>query len=158
MKGFLLDACALSEPIKPNPDPKFIEWFRHQEKDIGISHLFVSVLSLGEIQKGISKIEEVKRRNKFLAFLEETQDLFLGRILPIQSEVALCWGDIEGQLLTKGASIPSIDGLIAATAIHHGLTVVTRNVKDFGVISQKYSPKSEYQLSELVLNPWGSVK
>jgi predicted nucleic acid-binding protein len=82
----------------------------------------------------------------------------MGRILPIQSEVAVCWGDIEGQLLTKGAPIPSIDGLIAATAIHHGLTIVTRNVKDFSVIAQKYSPASEYKLNDLLLNPWGSVK
>lgn len=152
--GFILDTCALSEPLKPNPDIHFIKWLSALEKEGGLTRLFISVLSIGEIQKGISKIKDTKRKNRFIKFLRDTEEMFQGRILTIQPEIAKIWGGMEGVLVSKGKHCPAIDGLIAATAIHHSLTLVTRNVDDFHPIIKNYHPDSKYEMEQLIINPW----
>jgi toxin FitB len=153
MKGFLLDTCALSEPIKPAPNLQFLQWLRSHEDERGISDLYISVLSLGEIQKGISRIQDPKRQKKFHTFLAATTELFQGRTLDVDSDSSVLWGDIDGVLTSQGNHLSAIDGLIVATAIRHSLTIVTRNVADFIVVAEKYQ-SNRYDMSHLFINPW----
>lgn len=92
---------------------------------------YLSVITLGEIEKGISKLAEGKKKMQLQAWLAyELQERFNGRILTVTTEVALRWGGILGKSEIKGQVLPVIDALIAATAITHGLTLVTRNTSD----------------------------
>ncbi len=125
--SYLLDTCVVSELIKPRPEPAVVEWIRSQAED----RLFLSVVTLGEIEKGIIKLSDEPRRQKLRDWIE--QDLlrrFEGRILDITEEVALRWGQIQGQAERRGRKMPLLDGLIAATALQFGCAVVTRNVAD----------------------------
>ena len=129
MSGFLLDTNVISELIKTKPDGKIISWF--QKTDENLFHL--SVVTLGEIRKGVSALPNAKRRVTIEAWLEkDLHNRFEGRILPISEAIADRWGALAGQALIKKKQIPVIDGLLAATAIHHNLTFVTRNTKDVG--------------------------
>jgi predicted nucleic acid-binding protein len=103
------------------------------------------VVSLGEILKGVTRLPESRRRTELQLWLDNTlRPWFAGRILPVTEPIAERWGILAGQSLLRGKTIKVADGLIAATALHHDLTIVTRNVKDF-----------EYLGVEL-LNPWES--
>ena len=94
--------------------------------------LYLSVLTLGEIRKGVVKLPQGKRRTQLETWLEvELKARFAGRIIPIHEEVAHRWGLIAAEAKRKGQDLPVIDGLLAATALHYNLTVVSRNVKDF---------------------------
>jgi predicted nucleic acid-binding protein len=137
--SYLLDTCVLSEARKPNADARVIDWLERIDE----SRLFLSAVTLGEIQKGISKLEESQRRRALQIWLE--QDLsqrFTGRILPMDAETALEWGRLQGQAARAGRTLPVIDSLIAATAIRHGLILATRNTADFEGVPMK------------LLNPW----
>jgi len=93
--------------------------------------LYLSVLTLGEIRKGIVSLREVPRRVALEAWLDSDLVLrFHGRVLPIDHEVADRWGRLVAQVGAAGSRLPAIDGLLAATAAHHNLTLVTRNTKD----------------------------
>ena len=133
--SFLVDTCALSELVKPQPAPPVSEWF-----DAAAPHtLFVSVLTLGEIRKGIEKLRPGRRRARIVAWLEtELPAWFEDRVLPIDAGVADEWG----RLLAKRGTVPAIDSLIAATALRHRLAVVTRNESDFAATGVE------------LLNPW----
>ncbi len=127
MSGFLLDTNVISELIRPRPEPKVISWFQKTDENL----FYLSVLTLGEIRKGVSALPDAKRRVSIEAWLEkDLHNRFEGRILPITEGIADRWGALTGQALTKKRLIPVIDGLLAATAIHHNLTLVTRNTKD----------------------------
>jgi len=129
MSGFLLDTNVISELIKLKPDPRVIAWFQKTDENL----FYLSVLTLGEIRKGVSALPDAKRRVRIEAWLEkDLRDRFDGRILPINESIADRWGALTGQALMKNKLIPVIDGLLAATAIHHNLTLVTRNTKDIG--------------------------
>jgi len=121
---YLLDTCVISEPTKKRPSSKVLTWLDVQEE----MSLFLSVLTLGELQKGISKLPRSRRRSQLQQWV--AQDLprrLTGRILPIDLEVATRWGMITGEAEQAGHPIPVLDGLLAATAVVGGMTLVTRN-------------------------------
>jgi len=121
--SYLLDTCALSEFTKPKPSPSVDAWFAR----IPDSADFVSVLTLGELEKGITKLRASRRRASLERWFGELRDRFGGRILVVDEPVALEWGRISARTEQAGNPVPSIDALIGATAIVHGLAVVTRN-------------------------------
>lgn len=113
--------------VKKHPNEKVVEWIKECDED----SVFLSVLTLGEIQKGISKFKDNKRRLKIQRWLDiDLKERFSERILPVSLEIALTWGVVEGESLNNGRPLPTIDALIGATALTYNLTVVTRNVKD----------------------------
>ena len=136
---YLLDTCLVSELVRKKPDSRVVNWVADCDEE----HTFLSVLTMGEIQKGISKLNDKKRRAALQKWLDSDLRIrFNERILPITHEVAQTWGMMQGEAEAQGVSIPTIDGLIGATAIAHNLTVVTRNVADIAKTGAK------------VLNPW----
>ena len=136
---YLLDTCLISELVKKKPNPKVIKWILECDEDL----MFLSVLTLGEIQKGISKLNDKKRRSQLQMWLDsDLRTRFDNRILPITADIAKTWGIIMGEAESQGIKIPSIDSLLGATAIAHDLTVVTRNTSDIEKTQAK------------ILNPW----
>lgn len=128
MKGFLLDTNVPSELTNPRPAPEVEQWL----EDVDDEQLFFSVISLAEICKGIAKLPESKKRLQLQDWLDARLRVwFAGRILPITEPIAELMGRWAGEGEAKGRPIKIADGLIAATAVRHDLTVVTRNVKDF---------------------------
>lgn len=139
MIGFLLDTNILSEVVHSQGQQRVKDWVAAQNLD----SLFLSVVSFGELRKGITILAPGKRRTQLEIWLEnDLVELFVGRILPITKIVAERWGVLEGQRQLKGRPIGVADAQIAATALEHSLTVVTRNVKDFD------------DLGVAILNPW----
>ena len=137
--NYLLDTCLLSELCKLRPNTGVIDWIMGTDE----SRLFVSALSLSEIQKGIAKLETGKRKSSIQTWLD--QDLlqrFNGKILSVNLDTALEWGLFCGKSESKGRPVPVIDSLLAVTAIVHNLCVVTRNEGDFEPFPVK------------ILNPW----
>jgi len=124
---YLLDTCVISEAIKPKPDRKVMAWLKKQdEKD-----LYLSVLTFGEIEKGIEKSIDQKRKNKLKLWVEDDlKRRFEGRVLQIDIRVASKWGEIQGKSEMVGKPLPSIDGLIAVTGLVNSCVVVTRNISD----------------------------
>lgn len=135
--SYLLDTNILSETIRRAPNKPVLSWL----EKIPAEALFVSVLTLGEIRKGVEAIADKKRREKLRLWLEhELTAWFEGRVLPVDLAVADRWGRILAEV---GRPVPSIDSLLAATALHYELRLVTRNARDF-----------EYPGLE-VINPFG---
>ena len=98
------------------------------------NRLYLSVMTLGEIRPGVASLPQSKKRTRLESWLEvDLQSRFAGRILAIAGAVADRWGWIMAQAQAKGMTLPVVDGLIAATALHHKLTAVTRNVRDYTV-------------------------
>lgn len=130
MSGFLLDTNVVSELIKPTPEPRVVSWI--QATDESLLHL--SVLTIGEIRKGINSLPHGHRRALLESWIGNDLALrFAQRILPIDFEIAERWGLSSAQAKAAGVLLPVIDGLIAATAMHHNLTFVTRNTKDIRI-------------------------
>jgi predicted nucleic acid-binding protein len=139
MSGFLLDTNCISELIRSQPEPRVMDWMRAADESL----LYLSVLTLGEIRKGAATLAQSKRRTYLESWLElDLQVRFSGRILAINNAVADRWGWLTAEAERKGRSLAAIDGLLAATALHHNLTVVSRNVSDF---AHTHVP---------ILNPW----
>jgi predicted nucleic acid-binding protein len=138
MSGFLLDTNCVSELVRPKPEPRVLEWVEAADEAM----LYLSVLTLGEIRKGLAALPQSKRRARLEAWLEvDLQVRFAGRIVPIDAAIADCWGSIAAQALRVGKTLPVIDGLIAATALHHKLTVVSRHTADFqGSLVRIFNP------------------
>lgn len=125
--NFLLDTCVISELIKVQQNQTVIDWINSCTED----SLFLSSLTIGEIQKGISKLSTSKKKNTLQNWLDKNLFArFNRRILPIDSLVAQKWGEILAVSKKNGFKLPAIDSLIAATAIVNNLTLVTRNTKD----------------------------
>jgi len=123
--SYLLDTNIISETIRSNPNKALISWL---DKIPGEA-LFVSVLSLGEIRKGIEALSDRRRREKLRIWLEhDLPAWFEGRVLPVDLAVAERWGRL---LADARRPVPTIDSLLAATALHHELRLVTRNSGDF---------------------------
>lgn len=123
--SYLLDTNILSETIKTNPTKSVIAWLDQLPGEA----LFVSVLTLGEIRKGIEALSDKRRRERLRLWLEhELAAWFEGRVLPVDLSVADRWGRL---LAEAGRPLPAIDSLLAATALHHELRLVTRNARDF---------------------------
>jgi toxin FitB len=139
VSGYLLDTNCVSELVCPKPEPRVIEWVEAADE----ATLYLSVLTLGEIRKGVASLPLSKRRTRLEGWLEvDLQARFAGRIVPIDAAIADRWGSIAAEAKRKGKVLPVIDGLLAATALHHNLTVVSRNGNDFK------------QSLVRVLNPW----
>jgi predicted nucleic acid-binding protein len=128
VSGFLLDTNVISELLKPRPEPKVTTWLDSTDEEL----IFLSVLTIGEIRKGINLHPDALRRAKLESFLaSQVQARFERRILPVDSAIAERWGLLTAKAKTeKGHTLPVIDGLFAATAQHHNLTLVTRNTRD----------------------------
>jgi toxin FitB len=139
MIGFLLDTNCISELVRANPSASVLKWAEAADERL----LYLSVLTLGEIRKGIAILPSGVRRTKLQTWLElELKMRFAGRILSVDSVVADRWGVIAAAAKRTGRPISAIDGLLAATALHHDLAIVTRNVADFAAAQVQ------------VVNPW----
>ncbi len=123
--SYLLDTNVVSETIRRAPNKTALAWL----EQLPAETLFVSVLTLGEIRKGIESLADRKRREKLKLWLDnELPRWFEGRVLPVDLAVADRWGRLIAEV---GRSVPTIDSLLAATALHHDLALVTRNARDF---------------------------
>ena len=143
MKGFLLDTNIPSEMLRPRPDPNVADWVKRQANET----LFVSVVTMGELRRGITLLAEQSRRRAELEQMihEKVPSWFQDRILPVTRIIAERWGVLDGERQLAGRPMNIADGMIAATALEHDLTVVTRNVKDFE------------GLGVTVFSPWGQA-
>jgi len=136
---YLLDTCVISELIKPGQNKRVADWIKNKDE----GSFFISVLTIGEIHKGISKLPDSRRKKSLLTWVDrDLKERFRGRILGINEAIATSWGKIQAKSERNGIPMPVIDSLIAATAIKHNLTVVTRNVKDIENSGCKF------------INPW----
>lgn len=135
--SYLIDTNILSELRRKSPDPGVVEWFSQRRS----TTLHLSVLTLGEIRKGIEGIGDDVRRQSLIDWLEtDLPTFFTGRILSINNAVADRWGRL---IAAAGRPLPAIDSLLAATALEYDLVLVTRNVKDFaGLPVQIFNPWS----------------
>jgi len=129
VSGFLLDTNVVSELIKAKPEPRVAAWIEATDESL----LYLSVLTLGEIRKGVVALADAARRVRLEAWLDHDLAIrFSGRILPIDLGVADRWGRICGSAAAKKSGVPKsgipvIDALLAATALHYDLTLVTRD-------------------------------
>ena len=139
MSGFLLATNIISELVKPKPEANVTKWVENTDESL----LYLSVLTLGEIRRGIAALPPSRRRATLEAWLDkDLRARFEGRILVIDQEVADRWGLLTATARNSGLVLPVIDGLLAATALEHNLTLVTR---DTGQIPS---------MGVAVFNPW----
>ena len=139
MSGFLLDTNVISELVKAKPEPKVTDWIDSVDENL----LYLSVLTLGEIRKGIALLRDAPRRVALEAWLNSDLALrFAERILSIDGAVADRWGQLAADAAEARTPLPVFDGLLAATALHQNMTLVTRNTKDIVVTGVP------------VFNPW----
>jgi toxin FitB len=139
VSGFLLDTNIISELVKPKPEANVTEWVENTDESL----LYLSVLTLGKIRRGIAALPQSRRRATLEAWLDkDLRARFEGRILVIDQEVADRWGLLTAAARNSGIVLPVIDGLLAATALEHNLTLVTR---DTGQIPS---------MGVAVFNPW----
>lgn len=124
---YLLDTCVLSELVKPSPDPNVVAWVEGQNEE----DLCLSVLTFGELHKGVARLASSRRKEGLHQWLEhDLRERFGSRILAVTLTVAQVWGEVQCRSEQQGRPLPAFDGLIAATGLTHGLTVVTRNGSD----------------------------
>lgn len=136
MNRYLFDTNIISEAVKTNPNPRVIDWL----KSIPISSSYISVLTIGELRKGIEKLVDSRSRAFLIQWLEiKILQQFGDHILAIDIEVADRWGRLCAEVTRP---LPGIDSLLAATALHFDMTLVTRNLKDFPIPGLQ------------ILNPW----
>ena len=139
MSGYLLDTNVISELTRLQPEAKVVSWFHATNEEF----LYLSVLTIGEIRKGIDSLPRSNKRALLESWLVNDLVLrFAGRILDVNLDIAERWGLISAQAKTAGAPLAVVDGLMAATAFHYNLTLVTRNTKDVQVAGIN------------TLNPW----
>lgn len=125
---FLLDTCFVSELARAQPDPGVLRWLDAQQEE----DLFLSVLTVGELEKGANRLRDVARRRSLLRWIHgDLRRRFADRLLAIDTDVASRWGTLCGEAERKGRRLPVIDSLLAATALAHSQIVVSRNVADF---------------------------
>ncbi len=139
MSRYLLDTNCISELVRAKPEPAVVAWIEATDESL----LYLSVLTFGEIRKGLTGLPQGKRRTHLETWLEiELRARFAGRILPIDFPVADRWGVLAATAKKEGKALSTIDGLLAATALEHNLTVVSRNATDFEPTQVR------------ILNPW----
>ncbi len=138
--SYLIDTHVASQPIRPKPSPDVLSWL----ESVPDEALHLSVLSIGEMRDGVERMKaSTKKRERLRVWLEQDiPDWFEGRILPVDMAVADRWGRLISERRAIGKPLPAVDSLLAATALVHGLRLVTRNTKDFDVAGLE------------VVNPW----
>jgi predicted nucleic acid-binding protein len=126
--NYILDTNVISELIKKQPNPQVVQWIDQQEA----GRMYLSVVTIGELQKGITKLPSSERKNALQSWLDTDLRLrFDNRILELTSSVLTQWGRLTGTLELQGRVLSAFDSLIAATCLHHQATLVTRNEDDF---------------------------
>lgn len=134
--SYLVDTNVLSELRRKAADARVVAWMQARPRQ----SLYLSVLSLGEIRKGIENVADAAFRQTLTDWLEVTlPNYFVGRLLSVDEQVADRWGRVQA---AAGRTLPVIDGLLAATALQHDLTLATRNTGDFEGLGLR------------VVNPW----
>lgn len=136
----LLDTNVLSEVTRPLPETGVLDWLDRLDED----RTFISVVSIAEIRRGVALMAKGRKRDALAEWL--ARDLtarFEQRIISVEERVALTWGDLMGDAKRSGRGLSSMDGLIAATAIAHDLTLATRHIRDFEGFGID------------LINPWG---
>lgn len=122
--SWLVDTNVISELSRRAPSPKVAEWLIERQDD-----LFISVLCIGELEKGLAMVAEATRRVRLERWVRNDVLVWFGdRVLPVDARVAVRWGRLLGE---AGEPLPAVDSLIAATALTHRLTVATRDVEGF---------------------------
>ena len=134
----LLDTCVVSEIRRPEGTPEV----KAAVRELAEYDAFLSVITLGEIASGVARLEEGRRRRELTSWLDGLERGFAGHILPVDAETARLWGDFDAAARWAGRQVGVSDGLIAATAMQHGLRVMTRNVSHFA------------PMHVLIVNPW----
>lgn len=125
---YLLDTNVISEFSMSSPNPSVIDWFQTHQSD----PLYLSVITIGEIQQGIARLPSSKKQQQLTAWLNETLlVVYSDWIIPIDNIIMLQWGTLTGELIQQGRKIPVMDAIIAATCLRHNLVLVTRNTSDF---------------------------
>jgi predicted nucleic acid-binding protein len=136
---YLLDTNVVSEAIKPQPQSHVVAWLAAQPSDT----IYLSVLTLGEIEQGIVRSPNPRSAERLARWLEEELvPQFRGRLLAVDAAVMKTWGQITGRALLQGRPVGYVDSLLAATAIAHGLTLATRYVGDVAALPVQ------------TINPW----
>lgn len=131
MVNYLLDTCVLSELFKEQPAPPVTEWIETVDE----ARLFVSVLYIGELEKGVARLEEGRKKLAIQTWLhQQLLPRFGSRLLPLDQESMVIWGGMCGAAEGAGRPLPFMDSLLAATALRWNLVVVTRNTRDFGAM------------------------
>ena len=139
MRGYLIDTNVLCEGAKRAPEPAVMAWLAEERTEVR----YVSVLTLGEVQRGVTKSANPAQKRRLAEWLRDgLLREFEGRILPVDWPVAEAWALLTSKSEAKGRTLPAIDALLAATALVHDLTLVTRNTRDFAGTGVR------------VLNPW----
>ena len=137
--SYLLDTNVVSEWTRPRPEPKVVAWLADVDED----RVFLSVITLAEIERGIALLAAGKKRDRLAAWLAgDLRDRFDGRLLDVTPAVAHEWGTLSAKAQRRGTPIGLLDAFVAAIARVHGLTLVTRNDADFKGVDVE------------VLNPW----
>lgn len=136
--SFLLDTCVISELTKEQPDQNVVAWYSDCPED----QLFISALTLGEIQYGIDLLETGKQQSDLLVWFEQICRAFRQTTVPVDQSISLRWGRECARLQKKGKLLPLIDGLLACSAIELNYILVTRNTNNFSDIDVP------------LLNPW----
>ena len=137
----LLHTNVLSEVRRPQPDPRVLAWLDVLDED----RSFISVVSIAEIRRGVALMDTGRRRDALTRWLaDELPQRFAGRVLPIDTQTASAWGDLMAAVRRQGLALVSMDGLLAATVAVHGLTLATRNTRDFE------------RLGIALLDPWAA--
>jgi toxin FitB len=128
--GFLLDTNVISELMKPRPNRRVVEWVGATSEEL----VYLSVITVGEIRKGIDLLDEGEpRRAALQSWLDQDVRVrFAGRLLTFDDAVAERWGQLEAVAKKRRLTLPTIDAQLAATALHHGLTFATRNTSHLG--------------------------
>lgn len=126
--SYLLDTCVVSEFMRRQPEPRVIRWVDGIPED----KLFLSVITIGEIQRGIARLPESHRKTELQTWMADGLiERFGQRALELDTATMLLWGSITARLASAGQPMPAMDSLIAASALRHSLTLATRNVPDF---------------------------
>lgn len=138
MVGVLLDTCVLSELRHPQGE----HHVRQRVGEFETEALHVSAITLGEVAKGVALLADGRRKEELASWLLELEQHYAGRVLPVDLDVARIWGEVTARAQKQGIQIPILDGLVAATALAHGLHIMTHNTKHFAATGA------------LIIDPW----